>query len=182
MCARGGKGEESDDKEPIACSVLPALWSVAGATAAILLCPICLGYTSQGGHNCRMTAGTRRGSSGRRKEAGGGKEDGNIFTGMASLGFAGNNAQGLTHLTEANNALTVVIRDRWMSMRQIFWCYWAALSLLFCSVSVFNRSYKAQYFIFFYVNWECWSGCKASQLSKSTYSGMVELRQLDLWS
>lgn len=33
----------------------PALHSVARATAAILPCPICLGYTSQAGHKCGMT-------------------------------------------------------------------------------------------------------------------------------
>lgn len=46
----------------------PALRSVARATAAILPCPICLGYTSQAGHKCGMTVreGRQRGWVGER--------------------------------------------------------------------------------------------------------------------
>lgn len=38
----------------------PALHSVARATAAILPCPIGLGYTSQAGHKCGMTVRERK--------------------------------------------------------------------------------------------------------------------------
>lgn len=89
-----------------------------------MLCPICLGYTSQGGHNCRMTAGARRGSSGRREEAGGGRKAEKKFTKITSWGFGGNTEQGLTLLSEAINALIVVIiLDRRTSMRYISCLY-----------------------------------------------------------
>lgn len=71
-----------------------------------------------------MTAGARRGSSVRREEAGGGRKAKKKFTKITSLGFGGNTEQCLTLLSEAINALIVVIiLDRSTSMRYIAWLY-----------------------------------------------------------
>lgn len=51
-------------KKKISHSLLRALHSVARATAAILPCPICLGYTSQAGHECGMTVRERESREG----------------------------------------------------------------------------------------------------------------------
>lgn len=72
----------------------PALRSVTRATAAILPCPICLGYTSQAGHKCGMTVqeGRRRGrkrQSERSREGDGGRRprhrDAPLFFGTLRL-------------------------------------------------------------------------------------------------